>query len=138
MNEPLKQNSLINQSAADVLIKKQYYVSSVHCSYYSCFQLILFILESYHNITWDNINTEKQTSNNGSHEIAIKKIKNDLIYNFKIDSINFKDFNDNIHKLKKLRTDSDYKGINVDMAYSNTAFNISKSLTTFLNKTYSL
>ena len=47
----LKNKSEINSDAAKLLHDKNYYAPSIHCSYYSCLQLMIYSLNSHFNFT---------------------------------------------------------------------------------------
>ena len=51
----LKQKSEFNFDAAKVLIDTNLYAPSVHCSYYSCFQLMKFALKDFCGINYDEL-----------------------------------------------------------------------------------
>ncbi|MDR1347307.1 MAG: hypothetical protein LBJ63_02600 [Prevotellaceae bacterium] len=96
----LKLKSDENLKVAQILIEKGYYNSSIHCSYYGCFQFMKSIL--CNNI---KIDYEEQDNNNGkdSHDYIFRTLKN-KITNRTVE----KRFRDNFVSLKSKRKKADY------------------------------
>lgn len=68
MNEKAKQNI----QAAEVLICKGYYNSSIHCSYYALFQYMKYILDHCGLCTYKS--QDKKTNTKGSHDNILKEL----------------------------------------------------------------
>lgn len=51
----LKAKAEFNIDAAQLLIDKSLYAPSVHCSYYSCFQLMKYTMKEIFGITYDEL-----------------------------------------------------------------------------------
>ncbi len=107
----LLNKSQINFAAAHELQKKSYYCSSVHCSYYSCIQLMMHII--YNKIGYDqkklsdtfqNYRASNTNAKGGLHEFYI----NLVVAHLNTHRLDAKTFNKEIFKLKKTRTDADY------------------------------
>jgi len=110
----LTNKSDINIAAAYELQKQSYYCSSVHCSYYSCMQLIMHILffkmgYNQKQLADDFYSYKKANpqSRGGLHEYYINLVATHL-KNSRLDAILF---NKEMYKLKKTRTDSDYSDL---------------------------
>ena len=56
----LKKKSDSNMMSAQYLIDRGNFAPSIHCSYYSCVQLMLHILRSEYNKTEDDVVSESQ------------------------------------------------------------------------------
>ena len=99
----MKYKSEENFKAANLLITNNMYAASIHCSYYSCFQLSKYLLKALYDI--DYATQESESSGKDSHYYLINEISN------KIDPIShiaYIDYNSFIAKLKKLRKKADY------------------------------
>ena len=70
----LKSKSDINLMAAELLHKNSLYTSVVHCSYYSCFQLMKHLWLEKMGKTEEDLKTANNNTNEGSHEVLINKI----------------------------------------------------------------
>lgn len=138
----IKTKSELNALAADLLFKNAIYAPSVHCAYYSVFQLMKYIVKVSIGIDYSDqqneinkIKTEKSTRNIGTHEYIILKICNELN---RIDLNTYKNLNRKIKDLKKFRHESDYDNKQIDQAYSNQAIFYSKEINYELRKTFSI
>lgn len=89
-------------SSGELLLSRAHYNSSVHCFYYSCFQLIIDLLREEYRYTDEQINSG--TNNSSSHNNVINQLKCCLT-NSKFD---YKFFTD-LEKIKKARMKADYK-----------------------------
>ena len=73
----LKFKSNENLAVAQMLVEKGYYNSSIHCSYYGCFQFMKSILCNRLSISYE---TQDSNKNSSTHEYIfgrlINKIKN--------------------------------------------------------------
>jgi hypothetical protein len=74
----LKEKSEFNFDAARLLIDKYLFAPSIHCSYYSCFQLMKFTMKNYFNISYDELNRNISVDKSGeltplSHIFLIQK-----------------------------------------------------------------
>jgi hypothetical protein len=126
----LKNKSGLNRAAADVLLKSNYYPSVIHCSYYSCVQLMKHNLIFIIGKTESQLIEEQRKSNEGSHEVLIN---NTIIY-LKSNNKDWKTFNTNINQLKKLRIESDYSNINIDSDKGRKSLLLTDSVLKILNK----
>jgi len=110
-----------NIEAAYLLINNDFYASSVHYSYYSCFQLIKHIVLNNMKINLDMKNEKS------SHDIVYKhiqpKIIKDLIY---------KQLNEKYTLLKKMRKEADYEEIEIDANDAILAFDCAEFINEYL------
>lgn len=110
----LRQKSEQNFSAAEILIKNGLHAPSVHCCYYSCFQLSKFALEDFFGV--DYLTQEKElsqlkqtrTGKIGTHEYVIKRLGDEIR---KCSKEAYLTFTNNIKELKKFRVESDYDNV---------------------------
>ena len=126
----LKNKSEISIDAAELLHKNSLYPSVIHCSYYSCFQLMSHIWFSKLGKTEGELLSLKRTATEGSHEVMINQIG----IHIRNLSFNYRDFNNQIGQLKKLRHRADYKDEQIDSTLSNDSINLSKLTLLILKK----
>lgn len=100
-----KEKSGESFKATNKLITEGLYNTSVHCSYYSCVQLMYHTLEKYLNMDQTEIKKESNESQS-SHVWLINKVTQLLKQlTSKKDARNF---SDSVHKLRKCRVSADY------------------------------
>jgi uncharacterized protein (UPF0332 family) len=117
MSELLKK-STENISAASLLIENKLYASSIHCSYYSCFQKLKNVISLAYSCRYEDLEVEhrdlnsklKQNQKLGTHEFFINRKLFDLIRREKEDHRLINKIND----IKLHRTNSDYKDVAID------------------------
>lgn len=126
----MKYKSEENLNAANLLIKSSMYTASIHCSYYSSFQLSKYLLKTHYDI--DYTIQESNSKGKDSHYYVINEISN------RIDSVShiaFLDFNQFISKLKKLRRKADYSVETISEEEATKAYQCANSIMTlFKNK----
>ncbi|PJC62847.1 MAG: hypothetical protein CO022_02365 [Flavobacteriales bacterium CG_4_9_14_0_2_um_filter_32_27] len=131
----LKKKSESSIGAAKALNEINYYSSSVHCSYYSCLQLIKHILLHKYKKSEDELRNEQEKSGKPSHEYLINSI---LIKIRDVSPINFRDVSRELPALKMARIDADYKEIEIKKGMSEDAFDKATELLTTLNMAFKI
>ncbi|MFA5327734.1 MAG: HEPN domain-containing protein [Prolixibacteraceae bacterium] len=127
----LKAKSEHNLLAAEILIRNNLHAPSVHCSYYSCFQLSKYALKQFFGIDYklqeEELTRLKQTKIGkiGTHEYVINKLGNE-IRNCSKEA--YLTFTNNIKELKKFRIESDYGNIAVNDEQSSKSLRLSTEL----------
>jgi hypothetical protein len=107
----LKNKSDHNHLAAEMLIENRLHAPSVHCSYYSCFQLSKYALKEFVGINYEEqeeeLNQLKQNPSTkfGSHEYVIFKLGNEIK---RVSTKDYRIFSTNFKVLKSFRRKSDY------------------------------
>jgi uncharacterized protein (UPF0332 family) len=107
----LKTKSEQNLIAAGILIERGLYAPSVHCAYYSCFQLSKYALKVFAGIDYDQQEEElnhlklKPSTKFGSHEYVIFKLGNEIN---RCSKETYRIFSTNFKVLKSFRRKSDY------------------------------
>lgn len=109
----LRQKSDFNIDAAKLLIKEAYYAPSVHCSYYSCFQLLKYTIKVFFGIDYENQAVKISISGQHSHQYVINYISSELI-DF-VGAEESRKFKRTIKDLKQFRLESDYENIEVGL-----------------------
>lgn len=133
----LQDKSELNFSSAKLLHDKNIYPPVAHCSYYGCFQLIKHIwLNSLKKTDSDLkalIDSSKKDKANptGSHQVLINQIS---AYIKSKKEADFREFNNSILQLKKLRTTSDYDDLDFDYTKSNQCLQLSAIILPILKK----
>lgn len=139
----LSQRSENNQEVVKQLISGPLHVSSIHCSYYSCVQLMKHILLHKKNMKERDISRGiwlHKDSNNGKgglHEYIISYFADDL------DDLDFHNtagqtFYDWINDLKTFRVSSDYQDVAISQSDSQKAWKLSKQVLDHLSDYYDL
>ena len=129
----LKSKSEFNMEAAQVLMDKyDNFPSSVHCSYYGCFQFISHKLNqlghTYEDVA-NAITASKATRIKlSTHDYPIKLIQKELTVKLKDDGYLGREVKDKMKLLKTFRTLSDYKNVVVDSPKGREALKISKEV----------
>ena len=130
----LLEKSKQNYNASEILIKNNYHASSVHCSYYSCVQLMIHLLLTKLGYSQETIDEACKIEKKGSHQFAINTLNKKMIsMNIRFDSSKF---DREIKKLKNFREQADYHEIEIDSDFSNEALTFSKSINQILTKTF--
>ena len=129
----LKDKSRFNREAAELCLKNNLYSPSIHCSYYSCIQYLLYILFEKLKLTEEEFTRKRSLLKIGTHSSAIKLIGLDLVDKEKLDYTSFQRL---ILKLKMLREKSDYKNVKINQDEGWTAINYSDSIKNILAKNY--
>lgn len=136
----LKNKSEINSDAAKLLHDKNYYAPSIHCSYYSCLQLMIYSLNSHFNFTEDEISSKvneyTRSYKDGSHNFYISFLLKEIKKNSSV-RVSL-DFNNKINTLKKFRTKADYKKDDIHHDTSNIALSLSGDIITLIKKYFKI
>lgn len=125
----------MNLDAAKVLIDKSLYAPSIHCSYYSCFQLMKFVMFDFFGITYEVLGSIASQSGKKTHEYMIGHLSTELERSG-IDIRERMEFNRKIRQLKSARQDSDYEDEPIDSSKGEKAFLYANEINLFLNKTF--
>jgi len=130
----LKEKSKFNITAAKLLIDNDLYCSSVHCSYYSCFQLLKFVIKDFFGIDYDILGTQIAQSRKKTHQFIIEHVTNEINRN-----IGFRDaqnFKRRIKDLKTFREESDYEDIEISFEQGRKAYDIAIELRSFITQKF--
>jgi uncharacterized protein (UPF0332 family) len=122
--EQLRNKSEISIASAELLHNRSMYPSVIHYAYYSCIQMIIYVLRVKFNHSENDLkpdNGEKV----GAHEKLINTVS---LYFQKNGYQQMKKFVSEINDLKRLRIDADYKDISIDYDKSSSSIKLSKSI----------
>lgn len=136
----LIRKSKCNLDAAHLLISSaKLFSPSVHCSYYSCVQLMVFILINEFGISESHIETQARNASTGTHKFAIDKIYSELFRSQddekRIEALKFQRI---INSLKEKRILSDYKEFAVNVDFANNSLKESKEARNLLLELYKI
>ncbi len=126
----LRQKSDFNIEAAKLLIKGSYFAPSVHCSYYSCFQLLKYTIKEFFGTDYNTLAVNISTSGKKTHQYVISYITDEL-ENLagKEESRKFKR---TINDLKQFRLESDYENIEVNIDQGQVALDKANEIRQYL------
>lgn len=130
----LKEKSLFNIAAAELLISNNLYCSSVHCSYYSCFQLMKFAIKDFFGINYDTLRDQVAQSPRNTHRYIIDYIEGEISKNIGLKEA--RQFKHKIKDLKAFREESDYENIEITIDQGRKAYSIANELRSFLSQTF--
>jgi hypothetical protein len=143
MCRQLRDKAITNLDAA-LILKEQpnrHHCSSIHCSYYSCFQAIKYIIFSDFGLTDADILTNRdlvaQTQNGkrpSEHDYLINYLHKNIIQQKALKEA--QEFNENISKLKSLRNNSDYTITLIEKDKSDNAYSFAEEVHKILKKVY--
>jgi len=130
----LKQKSIVNIVAAESLLKENLYAPSVHCSYYSCFQLLKYTIKEFFGIDYKAQAEIISQSRQKSHQYVVNYITSELV---ELDSaIGSRRLRRAIKDLKHFRVESDYQNIEVTMNKSREALTKEKEIRSYLTTNF--
>ncbi len=126
----LREKSNFNLDAAEYLIAQDLYAPSVHCSYYSCFQLLKFIIQDFFGVDYDAQRNELRVNKQTSHNYVIQYIINELKQLEKKVDVRRKLIRQ-ISQLKQLRVESDYLDIEISLEKSRQALTYANDIRSY-------
>jgi len=131
----LREKAINNFEASKLLIENSIFAPSVHCAYYGCFQLIMFILKDFFGKDYDIQNREIKELKENSHNYRINFITKQ-INNLEKDIKVSREFDRTIKQLKQLRVVSDYHDVEIDHEKSTKALEYANFCQSYLNKQF--
>jgi len=132
----LKSKSEFNLDAASLLIDNNCYAPSVHCSYYSVFQLLKHKFVILKNISFLVFSQNSRNDTRTSHKYLIDEfclhLQSDT--NNKLSIFDVRLLKRDIEDLKQFRIESDYDNIQINIEASSKALTLSESILKRLKK----
>ena len=129
----LKQKSEFNAEAAELLIRNNNYAPSVHCSYYSVFQLMKVTMKEFIGVDYDTIDMNVASIKSGEHQYIRNEILNVIR---KSDYSEYTRINRSIKELYLIRIASDYKNEEINLDKATKANNFSKEVISYIKKKF--
>lgn len=117
-----------NHEAFKILKERRLFTASVHCAYYSAYQMSLYVLYQRYGISPDVIS--EKAKGVGSHKYVIGTLKNAMAKDSRFDSMNYRNY---INTLKRYRKIADYSETMIspdDMSEINNAISSLRHLLT--------
>ncbi len=134
--DKIREKSKFNIEAAELLLKESLYAPSVHCSYYSCFQLMKFAVKDFFGVSYNDLSAKIQNSNFATHEYIINYIVEEL--NKFVGIVESRNFKRKIKDLKHYRNESDYENMEVGADKGEKAFYKAIEIRNYLNAKFNL
>ena len=131
----LKEKSEFNIDAAQVLIDKYLFAPSVHCSYYSCFQLMKFTINAYFGMSYDELRQKVSVNTSGGTHTYVTHFFNTEVRK-KYGLTDYTDFSRKIKDLKEFRESSDYDDSEITIDNSTKALQYAKELRYYIQKNF--
>lgn len=125
------EKSNFNIDSAKYLIENNCYASSVHCSYYACFQYMKHKLKICQNTTYSEIELACKNHISGTHVYIIDGILNYL--KNKIGLSEYTTLKRRIKDLKQFRIDSDYYNLQILIDEASKSLKFSEEIIQSLN-----
>ncbi len=139
MSTLLRDKATVNFDAAKLLKESPNYhhCSSIHCSYFSCFQVVKYIVLEIYGVHEESIYSSRRPDPSrpkSEHEYLIEYLHRKLIEKKEI--IDASVFKNKINELKSMRTLSDYKMVFIDKFKSDKAYELANEISIILKKAY--
>jgi hypothetical protein len=131
----LKEKSEFNIDAAQVLIDKYLFAPSVHCSYYSCFQLMKFTMNAHFGMSYDELRQKVSVNTSGGTHTYVTHFFNAEVRK-KYGISDYSDFSRKIKDLKEFRESSDYDDSEITIDNSTKALQYAKELRYYIQKNF--
>lgn len=132
----LKEKSNFNYEAAKELLDKNLFAPSVHCSYYSCFQLLKYTIKHFFDKDYNVQCNERTKAKQKSHQYVIHYISNELV--LLANKYDSRDFRRKINDLRNFRNESDYENIEITYQKGIDAFNKADEIRKYIYKNFNL
>lgn len=130
----IRQKSDFNIDAAEQLIKVSNYAPSVHCCYYSCFQLLKYTINVFFGVDYETQAVNISTSGQKTHQYVVNYIAREL--NSFVGFQESRDFKRTIKDLKQFRVESDYENLEIDSIKGNDAFKKAQEIRSYVIKNF--
>lgn len=130
----IREKGEFNDAAAQLLYDHNYYAPSVHCAYYSCFQLLKFLINDKLNTPYAQQDIEIASNTMRSHSYVWGKINSFLTTKEK-DVSKLRDIRTKYKDLQLLRVRSDYENSQIDESSSRKALQYSDELRRYFRET---
>ena len=126
----LRNKSEFNFDSAVLLIEEDKFAPSVHCSYYSVFQLMKYLYVQIKNISYENLNQNIISDKRNTHKYLIEEfclhLQSDR--SCKLNRFEVRELKNDIQDLKQFRLESDYDDTEINYKKSTQALGLSDSI----------
>lgn len=135
----LKDKSELSFKTAGFLIQEKYYNPSIHCSYYSCIQLMLDFFHEKLKISEKALESEARnfmnTNHKGHHMFYFKKMRDSLVAKGAT-PLEINSWHNDLSQLKEKREQSDYSRITCVPTEASLAKGKAKSVRDLINEKF--
>ena len=132
----LRQKSDFNIDAAEYLLKATLYASSVHCSYYSCFQLLKYTIKEFFGKDYEAQAADIIATKQKTHQYVINYVACEVERFAGLEES--RQFKRNIKDLKQYRVESDYENIEVNVDKSEKALRLARGIRSYVIKSFNV
>lgn len=130
----LREKSTFNLDAANHLIKQDLYAPSVHCSYYSCFQLLKYTINDFFGEGYEVQSKNIASGKSSSHQYVINYVSRELK---KLTGVTeSQGFKRKIKDLRQFRIDSDYENTEINSGKGHKAYQIAIDLRNYITENF--
>jgi hypothetical protein len=123
-----------NNDAAKLLLSKDLFASSVHCSYFACFQLMKSHVKHILNIDYLTLDNRIKSKSKSTHKYLIGLMTNKVHH--VLSSEDAHTFKTKLKELKQLRVETDYENIEITQEKSTKALELSETVRNIIVKTF--
>jgi uncharacterized protein (UPF0332 family) len=131
----LREKSEFNIDASQLLIDNYLYAPSVHCSYYSCFQLMKFSMNDFFGISYDELRQRISVNTSGGTHSYVTNFFNTEVKK-KNGIFEYRDFSRKIKDLKEFRESSDYDDVEITIDQSTRALQYASEIRQHIQKNF--
>jgi hypothetical protein len=147
MSELLKKSASNFKSANILITKFEQYAPSIHCSYYSSLQIIIFLINNNLKKEWEKFRTEnsknlviekkpnEKNKPSAIHNLYISFLNHNLI---KIDYNLARELSECINVLKDNRVMADYQDLEIFRKKAIDSYDLAKNINEKLKKQYTI
>jgi uncharacterized protein (UPF0332 family) len=121
----------LNLIAAEVLLEKSLYASSVHCSFYACLQVAFHVLFVILKQDEKKVLNDMRQKKKGKHQHVSDLIVEEIVKKNRKDA---EWFSRNFSELKTLRVKADYKDETISLDEGQDALNTTNAINNLIKK----
>lgn len=130
----IRQKSNFNIDAAKLLIKEAYFAPSVHCSYYSCYQLLKYTIKDFFGVNHEDQAVNISTTGQKTHQYVVNYVSRELKRLTNSDEST--KFKRKVKDLKQFRIESDYENIEVGIEKAQKAYDKAIEIRSYLTTSF--
>jgi uncharacterized protein (UPF0332 family) len=126
----LRAKADFNFQAAQILIDNDLYAPSIHCSYYSCFQLLKHSVYHFFGVDYETLGRQVAADTSSTHNYLIRYVSEQIRNNMGREA--YREFNNKIKDLKNFREESDYDNVEINIDKGLQAHSLARELRSFM------
>jgi coproporphyrinogen III oxidase len=129
----LKEKSKFNAEASKILVEKNLYAPSVHCSYFASFQRMKVAVCHFCGKSYASIDSYVASNKTSEHRYIHREILNAI---YKFDASNYGKIKRVVDDLFQYRIDADYKNLDVTMDKAQKALTYSIDIVSYMEEKF--